>query len=68
MVCVDVEKKTAKMKTFEIHVEILQLIDFSHKNITLFQINAKSDSDIGDMSFHIRDRIPLRNLVNTTRR
>ena len=68
MVCVDAEKKTAKMATFEIHVEILQLIDFFHKNITFCQINTKTDSDVGDMSYQILDRIPLRNLVNPTRR
>ena len=68
MVCVDAEKKTVKMATFKIHVEILQLIDFFHKNITFFQINTKTDSDVGDMSYQILDRIPLRNLVNPTRR
>ena len=68
MVCVVAEKKTAKMTTFEIHVEILQLIDFFHKNITFFQINTKTDPDVGDMSYQILDRIPLGDLVNPTRR
>lgn len=56
------------MATIEIHDEIVKLINSFHKNFWFFEINKKTDSHVGVMTFQVHDGIPLRNFGNLTRR
>ena len=56
------------MTAFEIHVKILQITNFFHKNTWLFQVNKIIDSHVEDLNFYMYDRIPWKNFVNSTRR